>query len=295
MRFRDAAIASCLAFLLLSCGHTRVPLPTLAAAASGDSSVARGEYLVRSVSVCGHCHAADRKDADGPLSGGIEFKDWRIGTARGSNLTPDPETGLGNWSEAEIVRAIRNGQHRDGRLLAPVMPYEWFHEMPDADALAIARYLKSLPPVRNAVRQEPSFAFKVGKLFLRPLPDVAVSMPPRDDAVRYGAYLTQHVGLCADCHTQRRGLLQKADRSRLFGGMQNPPKGFPAKPTNITPDPAAGIGRWTETDFVRAIRTGVRPSGEKLHPFMPWPELQRMTDADLHAMYAYLRTVPPVR
>jgi mono/diheme cytochrome c family protein len=290
------AIVSCLAFLVLSCGHAQVPLPALSAASSGDASVARGEYIVRTVSVCGHCHAADRKDPDGPLSGGIEFRNWRIGTARASNLTPDPETGLGSWTEAEIVRAIRNGVRKDGRLLAPVMPYEWFHGMSDADALAVARYLKSLPPVRNEVKQSPSFAFRLGKVFfLRPLADVAVSTPPASDAVRTGAYLTQHVGLCADCHTQRTGLLQKADKSRLFGGMTNPPPGFPAKPPNITPDPEKGIGKWTEADFVRAMREGVEPSGEKLHPFMPWPQLKRITDGDLHAMWVYLRTVPPVR
>ncbi len=288
------AVISFLAFLLLSCGHAQVPLPTLSAATSGDATAAHGEYLTRSVSVCGHCHAADRKNPDGPLSGGMEFRNWRIGTARASNLTPDPETGLGNWSEAEIVRAIRNGQRKDGRLLAPVMPYEWFHEMSDADALAVARYLKSLPPVRNDVKQSPSFAFKLGKIFfLRPLPDVAVPTPPKSDAVKYGQYLTR-VGLCADCHTQRVGLLQKADKSRLFGGMENPPAGFPVQPPNITPDPQWGIGKWTEGDFVKAIRTGVPPAGGMLHPFMPWRQLQRMTDEDLHAIWTYLRTVPPV-
>lgn len=298
MRFRDSAAASFLALLVLSCSHAQVPLPSLAAASTGDTSVARGEYIVRSVAVCGHCHAADRNNADGPLSGGMEFKNWRIGTARASNLTPDPETGLGNWSEAEIVRAIRNGQRNDGRLIAPVMPYEWFHEMSDADALAVARYLKSLPPVRNPVKQGPSLAFKVGKLlFLRPLKNASVASPSPspDDPVQYGAYLTQHAGLCADCHTQRTGLLQKPDRRRLFGGMTDPPEGFPVKPTNITPDPESGIGKWTEADFVRALRTGVRPNGETLHPFMPWHELRRMTDDDLHAMWVYLRTVPPVR
>src|SRR5207253_2520650 len=176
----------------------QVPLPNLSAVATGDSSAARGEYVVRSVAVCGSCHSGEEKNPDGPLSGGREFRDWRIGIARASNLTPDRETGLGNWSEAEIVRALRNGQRKDGRLLAPVMPYEWFHEMSDADALAVARYLLSLPPVRNEVKQRPSLAFKLGKLFLlHPLPAVAVSAPAPSDTVRYGAYLTQHVGLCA--------------------------------------------------------------------------------------------------
>src|SRR5438045_1126106 len=131
-------------FLLLGCGHSRVPLPNLSAATSGDSSAGRGEHIVRNVAVCGSCHADDPKHPDGPLSGGMEFHDWRIGIARASNLTPDPETGLGTWSDAEIVRAIRSGQRKDGRLLAPVMPYEWFHEMADADALAVARYRNTL-------------------------------------------------------------------------------------------------------------------------------------------------------
>jgi mono/diheme cytochrome c family protein len=285
-----------LVLLALGCGHTRVPLPNLSAVAPGDSSAARGEYIVRSVAVCGGCHSADEKNPDGPLSGGREFRDWRIGVARASNLTSDRETGLGSWSEAEIVRALRNGVRKDGRLLAPVMPYEWFHEMSDADALAVARYLLSLPPVRNAVQQNPNLMLRIGKVFfLHPLPAMAVAGPSPSSTVQYGAYLTQHAGLCADCHTERTRLLQKPEKGRLFAGMKHPPKAFPKTPPNITPDQDAGIGKWSEADFVRAIRTGVVPSGEKLHPFMPWPELKRMTDDDLHAMYAYLRTVPPMR
>src|SRR5205814_4218245 len=130
--------------------------------------------------VCGGCHAASERDPGGPLSGGREFRDWRIGVARASNLTPDNETGLGGWSEAEIVRALRNGLRKDGRLLAPVMPYEWFHEMSDDDALAVARYLETLPPVRNAVKQSPNFIFKLGKLLLLgPEPAASVTAPPR--------------------------------------------------------------------------------------------------------------------
>lgn len=290
------ALVFCL--LAMGCSHAQVTLPSLAQTASNDSmsSAARGEYIVRSVSLCGECHAApaERRDPDGPLSGGMEFRNWRIGTARASNLTPDPETGLGTWNEAEIVRAIRNGQSKDGRLIAPVMPYEWFHEMSDVDALAVARYLKSLPPVRNEVKQSPNLAFRLGKLFLRPKAGTSASSPPAGTTAEYGSYLAQHVGLCADCHTQRVGLLQKADRNRLFAGMTNPPEGFPVKPPNVTPHPDAGIGKWSEADFVRAMRAGVTPAGRELHPFMPWPYLKRMIDDDLRAIYVYLRTVPPM-
>jgi mono/diheme cytochrome c family protein len=283
-----------LILIAASCRHAPVPVPTMPL--STNATAARGEYIVRSVAVCGHCHSADPKNADGVLSGGREFHDWRIGTARGSNLTPDPETGLGAWSEAEIVRALRNGQSRDGRLLAPVMPYEWFHEMSDEDTFAVARYLKSLPPVRNEVRQSPNLIFKIGRAtVLSPKPAQSSTSPAAGPSPEYGSYLAQHAGLCADCHTPRKGLMSKPDRMRLFAGTSHPPKGFPANPSNLTADPETGLGRWTEDDFLRTMRTGVNPSGLQLHPFMPWHELRRMSDDDLRAIYRYLRSIPAIR
>jgi mono/diheme cytochrome c family protein len=274
------------------CGHSQIPLPAAARAMASDAA-SRGEYIVRNVAVCGGCHSASERDPDGPLSGGREFRDWRIGVARASNLTPDNDTGLGAWSEAEIVRAIRNGQRRDGRLLAPVMPYEWFHEMSDDDAFAVARYLKSLPPVHNSISQSPSIFFKIGALFLGPKPAVSATAPPRAATAEYGGYLSQHAGLCAECHTPRGGIRSTPDKSRLFAGIANPPKGFPAKPANLTPD-ATGIAKWTEADFLQTIHGGVTPDGDHLHPFMPWQQNRRMTDDDLRAIYRFLRTVPPI-
>src|SRR5687768_2978853 len=170
------AVLACIG-LSVGCRTAQIPVPAFQQSELTNADlVQRGESIVRNAAVCGHCHAADpKRDPDGPLSGGMEFSDWRIGTARASNLTPDPETGLGKWSEGEIVRALRNGQSRDGRLLAPVMPYEWFHEMADSDALAVARYLMSQSPVKNDVKQSPNFWFKLGKVFLlRPKPAISV-------------------------------------------------------------------------------------------------------------------------
>ena len=257
-----------------------------ATAALAQPTVERGAYIVRNVAVCGSCHSSDPKNPDAPLSGGKEFRDWRIGVARASNLTPDVDTGLGTWSEDDIVRALRTGQRKSGRLLAPVMPYEWFHDMSDDDARAVARYLKSMPPVRNEVKQSPNIAFKLGKLFLRPKAAQSMTAPPRAATPASGSYLSQHVGLCAECHTPRSGLLNRPDRSRLFGGVENPPKDFPAKPSNLR-----AIGNWTEADFIRTMRTGVDPAGKKLNPIMPWPENARMTDDDLRAFYRYLMTI----
>ena len=289
------ALAFC-ASVGLSCHRKPVPLPTLPAAVPKDAATlaARGDYIVRNVAVCGQCHAADPDhDPEGPLTGGKEFHDWRIGTARASNLTPDDATGLGGWSEAEIVRALRNGQRKDGRVLAPVMPYEWFHEMSDEDAFAVAAYLKSLPPVHHEVKQSPSLMFKLG--ILGPKKSISGSAPPRGATAEYGGYLAQHVGLCADCHTPRHGFKSTPDKSRLFAGDAHPAKAFPVNPANLTPDAATGIGQWREADFLQTLRTGEDPKHETLHQFMPSRQIGRMADDDLNAIYLYLRTLRPIR
>jgi mono/diheme cytochrome c family protein len=283
---------------LAACGGGKVPLPRLSTSTAGDTAglVRRGEYLVRDVSVCGHCHAADPRDPDGPLAGGLAFRNWRLGTIYAANLTPDRQTGIGAWSEAELVRAIRNGQDREGHLLAPVMPYEWLSGLSDRDALAIAAYLKSQPPVTRRLRNRPDLVFNVARaLILRPARTEANPPPARGPTAEYGRYLADNVGLCADCHTPRGGLQQAPDRHRLYAGDASPPSAFPANPSNLTPDAETGIGRWTEEEFLRTLRTGTDPAGNRLHPFMPWREYRRMTDDDLRAIYRYLRTLPPIR
>ncbi len=291
-------LALLLVFVLTACGGGNVALPRLEGPALGDTTglVARGEYIVRNVSVCGHCHGADPRNADGPLSGGFAFKNWRVGTIRAANITPDTITGIGRWTEAEIVRAVRSGENRDGDVIAPIMPYEWFHGMSDRDALAVARYLKSIEPANNRVESDPNLIYGAAKLFfLSPKRTSSVNAPPAGATPEYGEYLANHVALCADCHTPRGGLQQTPDKHRLFAGTNKPPTGFPRNPANLTPDPETGIGSWTETGFLNTLRTGVNPRGDSLHSFMPWRELRRMRDDDLRAIYRYLKTVPPIR
>lgn len=285
------------ALLTLACAHTSVPLPATPVATAGDpnAQISRGEYIVRNVAVCGGCHSAEPNNPDGPLSGGREFHDWRIGTARAANLTSDNDSGLGSWSEAEIVRALRTGVRKDGRLLAPVMPYAWFNGMSDDDAFAVARYLKSLPPVANPVKQNPNLVFKIGKaMFLKPMPANSINAPPAGPTAAYGSYLSQHAGLCAECHTPRAGIKNAADKSQLFAGDAHPSKEFPANPANITPDTTTGIGNWSVNDFLETIHSGINPARVRLSPFMPWHQAGRMKDDDLRAIYAFLRTVPAI-
>ena len=299
----DAADAFMRASILLTllalaaCGGGDVPLPSLAPAVLGDTAglVAHGEYIVRSVAVCGHCHAADPRDPNGALSGGFAFRNWRLGTVRASNITPDSATGIGRWTDAELVRAIRSGEDRHGEVLAPVMPYGWFKGMSERDALAVARYLKSEPAVRNDVESDPNLVYNLAEIFfLGPEDPVDAPAPGRAPTAEYGKYLATHVALCADCHTPRGGLQREPELDMLFAGEPEPPEGFPANPANLTPDSATGIGRWSEADFLRALRTGITPAGDTLHVFMPWQQFRRMTEDDLRAIYRYLRTLAPI-
>jgi mono/diheme cytochrome c family protein len=297
-RIRPYIASAFAALAMTACAPGRVPLPELRPAVVEDTSwlAARGEYIVRSVSICGHCHATDPREPDGPLGGGFAFRNWRLGTVRASNLTPDPATGLGEWTAPEIVRAIRNGVDRHDRVLAPVMPYHWFSGMTEGDALAVATYLATLDPVQNVVRQNHNIIYAIGELlFLRPEEARDAPAPQAGATAEYGEYLARHVALCADCHTPRSGIRAEPQLDRLFAGTADPPDGFPANPANLTPDSATGIGLWSEADFLAAIRTGVNPAGAELHPFMPWRQFRRMNDDDLRAIYRYLRTVRPIR
>ncbi len=280
-----------------ACGSGHVALPDLSPAAVGDTAglAGRGEYIVRNAAVCGGCHAADARNPDGPLSGGHEFRDWRLGRIRAANLTPDSATGLGGWSDAEVVRALRTGVDNEGHVLAPIMPYSWFHGMSARDALAVARYLRTLPPVHNVVKDRHNLMYVLGRPFIRPATKAAPQAPPPGVTVAYGGYLANHVALCAECHTPRGGLRSTPRLNRLFAGTTHPPKDFPANPANLTPDTATGIGRWTEEQFLRTLRTGVNPRGDTLNPVMPWRELRRLSDDDLRAIYRYLRSIPPIR
>ena len=177
-----------------------------ATGAVAETPVERGRYLVTTIAACGNCHTprdATKKPVAGrELSGGFEFEDPGLGQIVGTNITPDAETGIGQWSEAEIVTALRDGKRPDGTLIRPPMPIPVYRQLSDNDAAAIAAYLKSVKPVRN----------KVGKAHYGvPLPPsygapiAHVPEPSRADKVAYGAYLSGPVGHCVLCHTPPGG------------------------------------------------------------------------------------------
>lgn len=262
--------------------------PTFAIKAdTSPAGVARGEYLVTKVMGCmGACHSP--KDGT-PLSGVSQA--LAIGPIEivmtAPNLTSDPETGLGKWTDAEIARAIREGIDKDNVELV-IMPAFNYHEVSDADISSIVGYLRSMKPV---VRPLPPFsANAVGKaalalqIFMPKSAGVPITAPkvsPEPGTVAYGEYMT-HMAGCRDCH----GL-------GLNGGYLpgEGPGSLPA--SNLTP--AGELATWTEADFVKAIHSGVRPGGRPIAESMPWKEYGGMTDADLGSIFKYLKSLPATK
>jgi mono/diheme cytochrome c family protein len=276
------------------------PYPDITA--STDSAViARGHYIVRQVAPCAACHGDPKKLAENmkgeevDLSGGFLF-DIPPGKFYVRNLTSDPETGLGNVEAKAIARAIRNGVGHDGRTLMPFM--EW-QLMADDDLQAVISYIKSLPPVKNAVPpHEWTVLGRVIKATALAKPagpaETPLAKAPRGATLESGRYIVESLALCAGCHTERNQMTGAFTGPR-FGGT----KGFVETsdpthswaPPNITSDPETGrLGKLDEDQFVARFRQGrVIPNSP-----MPWQAFSRMNEEDLRAIYKYLKSVPAV-
>ena len=256
----------------------------------------RGEYLSEHVAGCTYCHTPQAEGPNGPelvrgqKGGGQIFNIPGLpGTVAAPNITPDRETGIGNFTDDQLARAIREGISHDGQTLFPMMPYVRFRRMSDEDLASVVVYLRTLPPIRNALPRT-DIHFPV-KYLIRGVPE-PVTEPVQADLstpTSRGEYVA-NLSSCLDCHTPRkRGRL---DSSMNFaGGQVFDASGKIASP-NITPD-ATGIGGYTEEKFVKALRTGY-VGKRQLNTVMPWQGYSGQTEEDLKAMYAYLRTVPAV-
>jgi mono/diheme cytochrome c family protein len=297
---RNTAGASA-AFLLvgsfISVGSAEGPAGVQAR--SGDAPVERGSYLVNTIGACGNCHGRDASGnlrTDNTLAGGFVFDEIEpeLGHVIAPNITPDRDTGIGKWSEADIVAALRNGKRPDGSIIGPPMPIPVYRELSDQDATAIAAYLLSVKPARNSVEKS---QYKV------PLPPdygppvTHVDGPSPADKVAYGGYLAT-VGHCVLCHTPP-ATDKPFNMDLAFSGGRPFPSfsGIPATVSrNITSDPDQGLGKWSDQDIKNAITKGIRPDGTKLTGPMPFDWYSKMAPTDIDAIVAYLRTIkPPVK
>jgi len=256
----------------------------------------RGEYLVHAVMACTDCHSRYDRKASPPVlasregAGSILYEQGSIRIVA-PNITSDSGTGLGKWSDDAIARAIREGVAADGSVLLPTMPYEYYRHMSDEDLASVVVFIRSLPaaPSDLPATRLPFPLTRLIQAVPQPLTE-PVPEPRISNLAERGEYLAQ-MAQCSDCHTPVDPKFQPLPSMELAGGdpMVLAPGVFSA---NITPD-ASGIGYYDETLFIQVMRHGsVR--ARKLSSTMPWWIFRNMTDDDLKALFAYLRTVHPV-
>ena len=259
------------------------------AAAQGDPE--RGKYLA-SAAGCMGCHTEEKKGAV-PYAGGRPLA-TPFGTFYAPNITPHPQAGIGRWTEADFMRALRLGVRPDGAHYYPAFPYPSFTRISDADMRDLWAYLRTLPPSAQANRaHELRFPFgwrflvRAWKwLFFTPGP--MVQNPQRTPVVNRGAYLAEALGHCNECHTPRN-ILGGPKRDRSYAGGKGPDgKGVP----NITP---TGIKNWTDPELREFLLSGRTPDDDAANKTMDeviQNTTSRLTPEDLAALMAYLRSLP---
>jgi mono/diheme cytochrome c family protein len=266
-----------------------LPLLLFAGFAVAQGDAKRGEYLSKAAGCLG-CHTEARQGA-APYGGGRELK-TPFGVFYGPNITPHPQAGLGKWSEADFVRAMREGRRPDGAHYFPAFPYSSFTKIADADLRDLWAYLRSLAPSDRASRPHDlnflyRWRFLVGIwkwLYFEPGPFVAQRAP----ALNRGAYLVQALGHCGECHTPRNWLgAMKQDR--FLGGVP----GDDGSP-NLTP---TRLKKWSDGELKDFLGSGMTPEGDVVGETMA--EVVRnttsqLTSQDLDALVAYLRSLPPL-
>lgn len=260
--------------------------------------LARGKYLVDSVTGCLGCHSeADLTRPGAPpieskLGAGARWTDAEMPWLVAPNITPDKETGAGTWTDDVFARAIREGVGHDGRALFPIMPYTSYRTMSDEDLASVIVYIRTLRPVRNELPPT-RMPFPLNFL-IKNVPEPLTSPVPAPDQstpVARGSYLVK-LGVCSDCHTPQEKGQPIAGMDFAGGFVFKLPTGTVAS-ANITPD-ASGISYYDENLFASAMHNG-KVGARQLNAAMPWWFYGKMTDDDLKSVFAYLRTLKPVK
>ena len=278
------------AFLAASFSGTMISVPVRAEPSA--AVIAQGKYLT----AMGDCEACHTAPSGTPFAGGLEM-DTPFGKIATPNITPDKQTGIGDYTDAQFVRVFHEGIRRDGKYLYPVMPFPWYTKVSDQDVLAIKAYLFSLPPAHAPRRPlQISFPFNIraglavwDKMFLKQ--GVFQPNPSLSPEVNRGAYIVQGLGHCGECHNGRNLLGASSVAHPLQGG----PIDHWYAP-NITSDVHTGIGRYSDAQLFTFLKTGTAPGvGTVIGPMSQTQHesLSKFTDADIHAVVAYLKSTKP--
>jgi mono/diheme cytochrome c family protein len=262
---------------------------TMASGVQAETRLERGRYLMESIVACGNCHTPQGPQGPLPgmeLAGGLKIEDKPF-TAYTPNITPDRETGIGTWTDAQIITAIREGKRPDGSIIGPPMPIALYRGMSDSDARAIVAYLRAVKPVKNVVAKS-EYRMPLPPSWGPPVRKVA-DVSPRN-TLAYGRYLAGPAGHCIECHSTPGPQGAPDFANKLGGGGMNfyGPWGTSVAP-NITP---TGIGKYSDAELKKVITTGVRPDGTRLKPPMGVAYYAKLRAADLDALVAYLRSLP---
>lgn len=270
--------------------------------------LARGAYLAEAVMGCATCHSPRRWELhlapvqrDAFAAGGDTWgpDQGYPGEVTASNLTPDPDTGLGKATDGELLRALREGIGHDGRGLFPSMPYRVFRELSDEDARALVTWMRALPPIRRAVPRT-RIDFPVSLFIQRaPRPLEGPVPEPGADALARGRYLSR-MAQCHECHTPKDGRGRKLEGKDFAGGALTKAFGFVALAPNLTPAPGTWMSTATAEQFVarfaewKGYEASPRPRDAAAGTLMPWSDFAQLSPEDLAALYAYLKSLPPL-
>jgi mono/diheme cytochrome c family protein len=267
-----------------------------AGAAFAETPVERGSYLVNSVGACGNCHTPRQQgvpDVSKKFSGGFQTFDEPWFTVKGANLTPDRETGLGNWSDDDLRKALLTGMRPNGTQLATVMPYPFYKVMLPGDVDAIIAYLRTVPAIRNEV-QAPSYKAQQAAAAV-PGADKPMTADDLKDPVKRGFYLAS-IAHCMACHARASEAVPPDFKTNYGRGGREFRGPWGATVTANISASAKGLGGWSDAEIRRVLTEGISKDGRKLKPPMIDYVAYYKTwkSEDLDALIAWIRTIPPV-
>jgi mono/diheme cytochrome c family protein len=266
-----------------------------ATSASAQSPLERGGYLVNAVMACDGCHTPRGSTGfvmEKRFSGGSQTWDDPAYTVKGSNITPDSDTGIGSWSESDIKILLTEGLRPYGMPLAPQMPFTFYKIMTARDLDSVVTYLRSVPAVKNLV--QPPVYRAAAKVEVIPGADKPLDESDLRNPIQRGFYLAT-LAHCMECHSRRPDGQQ--DFSNWFGkgGHEMTGPWGKAVVPNITSHPTKGIGSWSDAEIKRALTHGVARDGRPFkQPMARQIYFSKMDQTDIDSVVAWLRTLPPL-